>query len=423
MNLRRKRAAACLLVIDLLEECTEDESGERWWKRGRTREWIKRRNERGMLKLVEELRVEDTAAYKEMLRMNFETFQEILTAIGPEITKHQVVGGHRVISPAARLTLTLRFLATGETFRSLHFQFRMGKSTISYIVREVCQEIYLVLGARYMSTASSCSEWLQISEDFERMWQFPNCIGAIDGKHVVICTPSGGGSFYYNYKGTHSVVLMAVAGPNYECLYAGVGTNGRVSDGGIWNKTLFLKKLEEGSIRVPEDQPLPFGKEPVPHVLVGDDAFALRPFVMKPYPQRNISLEERIYNYRHSRARRLLENLFGIMANRWRVFLTPIQLSPTFVEDLTLAALTLHNFLRPNKVSKQIYSPKGLADEEDISTGEVVPGSWRSSELQMNPLPVPNSGHNASRLAKGVRDIFKDYFCNEGSVPWQWDRC
>ena len=111
------------------------------------------------------------------------------------------------------------------------------------------------------------------------------------------------------------------------------------------------------------------------------------------------------------------------MANRWRVFLTPIQLSPTFVEDLTLAALTLHNFLRSNNVSKQIYTPKGLADEEDVSTGEVVPGSWRASELQMNPLPVPNSGHNASRLAKGVRDVLKEYFCNEGSVPWQWDRC
>ena len=49
--------------------------------------------------------------------------------------------------------------------------------------------------------------------------------------NVVIFPPSGGGSFYYNYKGTHSVVLMAVAGPNYECLYADVGTNGRVSDG------------------------------------------------------------------------------------------------------------------------------------------------------------------------------------------------
>jgi len=143
--LRRKRAAACLQVIQLLEECTEDESGECWWKRGQTREWIKRRKERGMLKVVEELRVEDIAAYKEMLHMNCETFAEILTTIGPEIATHQVVGGHRVISPAAGLIFTLRFLATGETFRSLHFQFRMGKSTISYIVREVCQAIYLVL--------------------------------------------------------------------------------------------------------------------------------------------------------------------------------------------------------------------------------------------------------------------------------------
>jgi len=84
---RRKSAAACLPVIDLLEECTEDESGERWWKRGRTGEWNKRRNESGMMKLVEELRVEDTAAYKEMLRMNCETFEKILTAIGPVITK------------------------------------------------------------------------------------------------------------------------------------------------------------------------------------------------------------------------------------------------------------------------------------------------------------------------------------------------
>ena len=65
----------------------DDESGERWWKRGRTREWINRRNESGMLILVEKLRLEDTAAYKEILRMNCETFEEILTAIGLVITK------------------------------------------------------------------------------------------------------------------------------------------------------------------------------------------------------------------------------------------------------------------------------------------------------------------------------------------------
>jgi len=71
----------------LLEECVDDESGERWWRRERTREWIKRRNESGMLKLVKELRMEDTAACKDMFRMNCETFKAILTAIRPVITK------------------------------------------------------------------------------------------------------------------------------------------------------------------------------------------------------------------------------------------------------------------------------------------------------------------------------------------------
>lgn len=111
---------------------------------------------------MEKLRVEDTAAYKEMLRMNCETFEQILTAIGPEITKHQVVGGHRVISPAARLILTLRFLATGETFRSLHFQFRMFVRYVEQFIQfsepDTCQPL------------TSCPEWLQIAEDFERMW-------------------------------------------------------------------------------------------------------------------------------------------------------------------------------------------------------------------------------------------------------------
>ena len=73
-----------------------------------------------------------------MMRKNYEQFVDILTDIEPVIAKKQIQGGHKVISPAERLVLTIRFLATGESFASLHFQFRIGKSTISYTVREVC---------------------------------------------------------------------------------------------------------------------------------------------------------------------------------------------------------------------------------------------------------------------------------------------
>lgn len=95
-------------------------------------------------------------------------------------------------------------------------------------------------------------------------------------------------------------------------------------------------------------------------------------------------------------------------------------LSPQYVEDLVLAALTLHNILRQGRCP-DVYCPKGLADEIDMR-GNFIPGSWRLDE-QLTPLRVPSNGHNSAVAAKEVRDIFTDYFCNEGSVPWQWDRC
>ena len=84
--------------------------------RGRTRRWIQRRATKGYNNnIVKELRFEDTQGFSDMFRMNYSTFQEVLRYIEHEITPNEVMGGHRVISPGERLTLTLRFLSTGET--------------------------------------------------------------------------------------------------------------------------------------------------------------------------------------------------------------------------------------------------------------------------------------------------------------------
>ena len=222
MSSQTKRKAANILLFCLLEE---DEA--RTWKRGKTRQWIKRRAEKGYFNnIVTELRLEDTRGYKEMMRMSYEQFLEILIEIEPLIARKQIQGGHKIISPAERLTLTIRFLATGESFTSLHFQFRIGEATISYIVHEVCKAIYQHLGRKYLSTPRDERKWREIATEFYARWQFPNCVGAIDGKHLVMQPPTGSGSHYVNYKHTHSVVLMAIAGPDYQCIYADVGKGG-----------------------------------------------------------------------------------------------------------------------------------------------------------------------------------------------------
>ena len=73
---------------------------------------------------------------------------------------------------------------------------------------------------------------MEIERHFVTTWNFPHCVGAVDGKHITIQS-CGMGSQYYNYKGTHSIILMIVAGGNYEVVWADVGVNGRVLDGAV----------------------------------------------------------------------------------------------------------------------------------------------------------------------------------------------
>ena len=116
---------------------------------------------------------------------------------------------------------------------------------------------------------------------------------------------------------------------DYGCLYADIATNRRVSDGGVWSKCSLANNLaNENALSLPPPKCLPFGMKKVSYVLAGDNAFALKPYLMKPYPQSGLTEDRRIYNYLQSRARRISENLFGIIANRWRVFRSVILLPP-----------------------------------------------------------------------------------------------
>ena len=84
----------------------------------------------------------------------------------------------------------------------------------------------------------------------------------------------------------------------------------------MFRHTTLHRAIEDGTAHFPQDAPYPGTDEPKPFALVGDEAFPLRSYLMKPYAQRNLQPDQRIYNYRVSRARRTVENAFGILANR-----------------------------------------------------------------------------------------------------------
>nr|CAI5834978.1 unnamed protein product [Callosobruchus analis]CAI5861370.1 unnamed protein product [Callosobruchus analis] len=159
---------------------------------------------------------------------------------------------------------------------------RIHETTISRFVPEVCQAIANALKIKYLKFPKTVTDWQQIADDYWNLWQFPHCLGALDGKHIAFRAPISDGSFYYNYKGGHSIVLLGLVDARYRFIYVNIGVNGRHSDG-------------------------------------ADEAFPLMKNLMKPYPGRELSPEAKIFNYRLSRARRMVESAFGILANRFRI--------------------------------------------------------------------------------------------------------
>ena len=113
--------------------------------------------------------------------------------------------------------------------------------------------------------------------------------------------PFNSGSHYKNYKGTDSIILLVIIGPEYEFLYVDVGVNGRNTDGGIWSKCALKNALEQNTLNVPTPTILPGRNVSVPYACTGDDAFPLSTYMMMPYPLSNLAFKKRIFNYSLSR--------------------------------------------------------------------------------------------------------------------------
>nr|CAI5866954.1 unnamed protein product [Callosobruchus analis] len=249
----------------------------------------------------------------------------------------------------------------------------------------------------------SGADWIRIADEFENRANFPNCIGALDGKHVRLVKPDHSGSQFYNYKNYCSLVLLGVADVNYCFITIDVGPYGKSADSNIFKQSLLNKKLCSGSLDIPDKRPLRNfnSNTPMPFTIVADEAFAMSENVMRPYAKKDLDNKKRIFNYRLTRARRLIECTFGILANKWRIFHTAaIHLDPDFATMIVLTTCVLHNFVRLRD---------GFKFEDTLTCAMV-------------DIPVIGTG-GTGKSAKQVRDTLAEFFITPaGSVPWQYHK-
>ena len=243
------------------------------------------------------------------------------------------------------------------------------------LVLQVCDAIVAEYANEMLMFPTTPAEWRCIADKFGQRWNFHHCCGAIDGKHIAIKKPAKSGSHFFSYKGFYSIVLLALVDSEYKFLSVNVGVQGSCSDAGVYNHSSLVEpRLRNGTLGLPNPEPLPRDDRDTGYFLVGDDAFALRIYMMKPYPHYNLDHDQRIFNYRCSRARRVVENAFGILACHFRCLLSTLQTNHCNARKITKACVVLHNIMRVR------YPGLQNADlDVEVDDGNFVPGAWRNA--------------------------------------------
>lgn len=209
------------------------------------------------------------------------------------------------------------------------------------------------------------------------------------------------GSKYFNYKGFHSIHLLAIADAHYRFIMVDIGAPGRFSDSGVFTGSNMGQGFEQKLFDIPQ------AEDDLEYVLVGDEAFPLTDYLMRPYPRRLLlDMRKKVFNYRLSRARRVVENAFGLLVAKWRIFSKPILASETTINKIAQACVCLHNFLLMQ------HSENNANAEEltDVSTTDGL-------------VDVTRTGANTfTRNSANIRESFTNYFCGVGAVDWQWQK-
>ncbi|KAL6421162.1 hypothetical protein ACFW04_013965 [Cataglyphis niger] len=215
----------------------------------------------------------------------------------------------------------------------LHGNFYVSKSTVSKVIRDTCKIIWDKLSPIYLPR-STMNDFKRYSRDFQELWNMPNYFEAIDGKHIVIQAP-------YN-------------------------------TGTIFKELAFEIAFDNNEVEILDDSCLPGTDIKFPYYMVADETFPLKSYIMRPYP-----------------GTRVIENSFGILASRWRIFRSTIIAHVDTAEWIVCAGLCLHNFLRKSelmlKAENATYCPSNYADTWDNgNNGKEM--SYLNNAKRMSPL-------------------------------------
>ena len=299
--------------------------------------------------------------WKPNFRMTRATFEQLCDILRANLTKRDT--RMRKAWPVEwRVAVAIWRLATGDTYRSSGLQFGMGEATAF----KCCVEFETVLGNlknKYIRFPFYDGEVQEAMDRFEELYKFPQIVGAIDGSHIEIKAPPVNHEDYFNRKQFYSIVLQGIVDSDLLFRHVAVGYPGSVHDSRVLQCSGVRDLADDGTIF---KSPIKIiqGEEVRP-MLVGDSAYPLSSWLIKPFPYRaNLLQHEKKFNQKLSAMRAVVERAFGLLKGRWRITAKKNEQYYTTVKRTVTAACVLHNFCLLQGDSYDDYDMTNNNDED-----------------------------------------------------------
>ena len=211
---------------------------------------------------------------------------------------------------------------------------------------------------------------------------------------------------------------MIICDANYRFVLVDIGDSGRHSDGGVSSSSRIGQLFDCGEMNVSSACTLPGSTGTAAYVLVGDDAFPLKYYLLKPYPGRFLVDDQNIYNESVSRARRWVETAFGILGVCWQMFYGMIQCDVVMAERLVKAAVVVHNHVQQKDSELGDSCSAGVEMTQGLWR-QTIPSSINLHRTTSDVDSIKFGSNNSTRDARAIRNTFCRYFNATGAVDWQ----
>ena len=286
--------------------------------------------------------------------------------LGPDTNEHR--GG--ALSNKKKFEIALRYFSDPGFQAGVSEVVGVSQPSVSRSNKYVIEQIFnkRATWIRFPSTTAEFDDAAQLWQTFKR---FPMCFGAVDGTLIPVQLPPynyNPNQFYSGRKKFHCMNVQVICNAKYEITHVDANWPGSVHDARIWRNSDPLNNLMTG---ISGDK-----------LLIGDSAYPLSPYLMKPYSQADAAQDpvKRNFNNILSEERVIIENVFGQITSRFQMLRTPIRIDIEMVPKFIIACCVLHN------VGK--YLDDNWRDDETDEKDDV--GDY-DPDVVSDPSQVPSS--------------------------------